>query len=143
MAWLRRRTLPLAASLSVLWAADAGALDPAAVSEGGKLFQVACAACHGADATGHGPVAPALKTSPTDLTQLATGNGGTFPRDRVIQVIAGERQVTAHGTREMPVWCQRFAPTGSGATAAASIYARRQLERLATYIESVQRAPRP
>jgi len=138
-----RRALPVVAGLSVAWTASAAGLDPTAVREGAQLFREACAACHGEHGTGDGPAADALRTRPTDLTRLAARNAGTFPRDRVIEVIAGERPVTAHGSREMPVWCQRFAPSGSGATAAASIYARRNLERLATYLESIQHSGRP
>ena len=38
----------------------------------------------------------------------------------------------------VPVWSERFGPP-SGATAAATLYARRRLEMLASYIASLQR----
>ena len=73
-----------------------------------------------------------------DLTHLAERHGGTFPREYVIAVVAGAPPIAAHGTREMPVWSERFGPP-SGATAAATLYARRRLEMLASYIASLQR----
>jgi mono/diheme cytochrome c family protein len=109
-----------------------------AAVDGREEFLMACAACHGADARGAGPAAPALKTPPGDLTRLAERAGGRFPREHVIAVLSGEVHVTAHGSREMPVWSQRFTPSESGATAAASIYTRRWLEALASYLESIQ-----
>lgn len=37
------------------------------VSSGARLFQINCAHCHGAQATGEGPVAPYLREKPTSL----------------------------------------------------------------------------
>lgn len=113
---------------------------PGGLEEGRAEYLAACASCHGVDARGGGPVGPALRTPPPDLTLLAWRRGGTFPRDEVIAVLAGERSFAAHGNREMPVWSQRYGVPGTdGATAIASIYARRRLELLASYLESVQR----
>jgi cytochrome c553 len=38
-----------------------------------------CGACHGDDEKGNGPNASTLNEKPTDLTQLAQNNNGTFP----------------------------------------------------------------
>src|SRR5215468_7434075 len=95
------------------------------IAEGHRAFLRACAACHGTDARGDGPVAPTLRVPPPDLTTLAARHGGRFPRAWVIDVVAGEREIPAHGTRDMPVWSQRFGG-GSGAAAVASIHARRR-----------------
>jgi mono/diheme cytochrome c family protein len=46
---------------------------------GSEMYREYCAACHGVSGKGNGPAAPALKTTPTDLTQLAARNGGVFP----------------------------------------------------------------
>jgi mono/diheme cytochrome c family protein len=108
--------------------------------EGRASYQRACASCHGDDARGWGPVAPALVSAPPDLTTLAVRFGGTFPRGHVIDVIVGRRNVAAHGTGEMPVWGERFGATGPGGVAAA--HARRRLETLADYLESLQGGPR-
>ncbi len=111
-----------------------------AVAAGRAAYRASCASCHGEDARGDGPVAPALRVAPPDLTWLAERNGGTFPRAYVIDVLTGAAAITAHGSREMPVWSDRFGPAnGSGATVAASLYARRRLEALATYLETLQR----
>jgi len=73
--------------------------------DGPKIFRMYCAACHGADGKGDGPVAGALKHGAPDLTVISRRNGGKFPRDRVKANIAGEEQsASAHGTREMPVF---------------------------------------
>jgi hypothetical protein len=73
--------------------------------DGEKLFRTYRAACHGVDARGNGPVAAALTTPPSDLTLIAASNGGSFERDRLVRYIAdGTSPVTAHGSKEMPVW---------------------------------------
>jgi mono/diheme cytochrome c family protein len=75
-------------------------------------YQSSCAACHGVDAKGDGPVGKALKRPPVDLTVLARNNNGVFPYDMVYQVIDGRNlSVASHGTREMPIWGYRFGPT--------------------------------
>jgi mono/diheme cytochrome c family protein len=104
-------------------------------------FLRACASCHGVDGRGHGPVAAELRVAPPDLTTLAARAGGRFPRAHVIGVLSGEVALPAHGTREMPVWSTRFAPSdvgASGATAVASIYTGRWLDALASYLETIQ-----
>jgi mono/diheme cytochrome c family protein len=72
--------------------------------KGPDLFRAHCAACHGADAKGGGPLAPALKTKVPDLTLLAKNNGGKFPLERVRGQILGDDTALSHGSREMPVW---------------------------------------
>ena len=52
-------------------------------------YQSSCAACHGMDAKGNGPVSKELKTRPADLTVLAKNNNGVFPYDTVYQMIDG------------------------------------------------------
>ena len=75
-------------------------------------YQSFCAACHGTDAKGSGPVSQSLKTPPADLTVLAKNNNGVFPVERVYQIIDGRNSsISSHGTREMPVWGYRFGPT--------------------------------
>ena len=72
-------------------------------------FRDYCAPCHGRDGAGHGPVAPALKTPPSDLTRLAAGNNGVFPRARVRAYITnGSPDIPAHGDSVMPVWGPTF-----------------------------------
>ncbi len=44
------------------------------------------------------------------MTLLAKKNGGVFPINAIYQAIDGRLVVTAHGTREMPIWGYRYAP---------------------------------
>ncbi len=71
-------------------------------------FLSSCAPCHGTDGKGNGPVSVALKTTPPDLTVLTKKNNGVFPVATVYEMIDGRKSVSAHGTREMPVWGDRF-----------------------------------
>ena len=73
--------------------------------DGPKIFRNYCAACHGVDGKGKGPVSGALKHAPPDLTSISQRNSGKFPADKVKAIIAGQEQsASAHGSREMPVW---------------------------------------
>jgi mono/diheme cytochrome c family protein len=77
----------------------------------GKIeYQSSCAACHGVDGKGTGPVAAALKTKPADLTTIAKANHGVFPFGRVYDVIDGRLEVMSHGARDMPIWGFRYSP---------------------------------
>jgi len=104
--------------------------------QGRDLFQFYCATCHGCDARGKGPVAPALVTAPTDLTRLSTDNRGVFPRDRVTRVLSGGRPVPAHGSSDMPVW----GPIFRGLDLRAG-YDEMRIANLVTYLESIQAKP--
>ena len=72
--------------------------------KGPDLFRAHCAPCHGADAKGRGPVAPALKEPLPDLTTIAARNGGIYPEERIRQMISGDDVIIAHGSRDMPIW---------------------------------------
>ena len=74
-------------------------------------FQSSCASCHGVDGKGKGPVSEQLKLPPADLTILAKKNNGVFPTNAVYETIYGSKTISAHGTREMPIWGERFNPT--------------------------------
>ncbi len=81
------------------------------IDVGRAEYQSSCAACHGVDGKGDGPVSKELKTPPADLTVLAKNNNGVFPYDMVYQVIDGRNStIASHGTREMPIWGYRFGP---------------------------------
>ena len=80
---------------------------------GRREYRNSCAACHGSEGKGDGPLRASLQRSPADLTLLAQRNGGVFPAQRVQQVIDGRTEVKSHGTREMPVWGERFTNQGN------------------------------
>lgn len=90
-----------AASLSV-------AMAQTAVPDPGKQeFMDNCAACHGADGRGNGPLGELLRKSPPDLTLLAKKNQGVLPINRLYTVVDGA-DVPSHGTRDMPVWGREY-----------------------------------
>lgn len=104
--------------------------------EGKALYNELCAVCHGANGQGDGPAAAALTTMPTNLTRLAMQEGGKFPFEAVRRYIQGADEVTAHGSREMPIWGQIFRSMGSVDTARSQ--AELRTHNLVKYIESIQ-----
>ena len=74
-------------------------------------YQIGCAACHGLDGKGMGPVGALFGKPPANLTVLAKKNNGVFPFNSVYEVIDGRQVVLAHGTRDMPIWGNRFMPS--------------------------------
>jgi mono/diheme cytochrome c family protein len=116
----------------------------AAVNElGSRLFRTHCAACHGIDGRGTGPMANQLRRAPPDLTRYAARNGGLFPSEKVRRIIDG-RDVASHGIGEMPVWGDVFQKT-DGATEAE---VRVRIDAIVRHLEAIQtrlarRAPVP
>jgi len=80
------------------------------IDVGKTEYQSGCAACHGADGKGKGPLSAELKSAPTDLTVLAKKNNGVFPFNAMYEIIDGRNPISSHGTREMPIWGYRFTP---------------------------------
>ncbi len=103
-------------------------------ASGKEMFNAYCASCHGTNAKGDGPAAPALKSRPADLTALAKNNGGKFPQDRVMSILRGQATVTAHGNRDMPVWGPVFWRMSQGHPAEMQ----QRITNLTRYVESLQ-----
>ena len=78
------------------------------VSAGQQYFVRYCSACHGMTGHGDGPAAAALRTPPADLTRIAQRRGGYFPVAEIAAYIDGRTVIPAHGSREMPIWGERF-----------------------------------
>lgn len=93
-----------------LIAGFAGAAQAGDLDIGKSEFESSCASCHGTDGKGKGPVSEQLKVPPSDLTMLAKNNNGVFPTNAVYETIDGSKTIAAHGTREMPIWGERFNP---------------------------------
>ncbi len=72
-------------------------------------FQNSCVACHGVSGKGDGPVTDFLSGATVpDLTMLQSNNGGVFPVTAVYKTVEGSDVASAHGTRDMPIWGDRF-----------------------------------
>lgn len=65
--------------------------------DGRALFMENCAACHGTDAKGDGPLARTMSPAPKDLTLIRLRNGGDFPRARVMSTIDGYTRTELSG----------------------------------------------
>ena len=132
----RRVRIGLAATAAVLllWGAPTAA---SAGSAGGTLFNTYCAACHGADARGNGPVAGVLRVQPPDLTLLTRRFGTPLNRDKVTEYIDGRVAVMAHGPRDMPVWGNRLQDELIGRPATEDTV-RRTIDSIVMYLVSIQ-----
>jgi len=138
---MRRVVIGLLCAAPVLFCSTAVGQGFATYS-GAELFQRFCAACHGAQAHGDGPVAGTLSVLVPDLTRLSERNDGGFPAGRVRDIIDGRSIVIAHGTRYMPVWGYEFW-IEEGADAVAEEDARIMIDRLVEYLRSIQRVVNP
>jgi mono/diheme cytochrome c family protein len=123
---------------SVLFTANVVHADP---TEWAKADYVNyCAACHGADGTGNGPMQDQLKGKPTDLTVLAKDKGGNFPYLTVYRTIDGtwgEGILRAHGSNEMPIWGDVFRREAIGRNSYMETKGR--IMAIIQYIESLQK----
>ncbi|MGA2075970.1 MAG: cytochrome c, partial [Terriglobia bacterium] len=77
---------------------------PTTMVQGEQLYRTHCATCHGTAGKGNGPAAPALKTPPADLTLLAKNNDGKFPDLQIMHVLESGTELSAHGSKDMPIW---------------------------------------
>jgi hypothetical protein len=89
------------------------------------------------DGQGDGPAASAFKRDPTDITTLAR-ICGAFPLREVMNAIDGRRFVAAHGSREMPVWGERFVEelTGTPYSERTTLF---KVREIAEYFAAIQR----
>ena len=118
----------------VVHASDELDIDEVTYDRGRRLYAENCAACHGPDARGDGVVARVLTIPVPDLTTLAANNDGAFPDERVID---GRKQLTAHGSRLMPVWGTEFW-LDEGADERAEVMASERIHALIAYLQTIQ-----
>ena len=102
---------------------------------GARLFFNHCAACHGDDAEGGGPVAASMRVTVPNLRTLAMRNGGVFPAEAVRNYIDGRNDIASHGDREMPVWGDVFR---ASALDTPERTVRRRIAALVEFIEALQ-----
>lgn len=98
------------------------------------MYDSYCAVCHAKDAKGNGPAASAMKTPPTDLTQLAKNNGGKYPAAHVAAVLRGQAMNPSHGSQDMPIWGRLFSSISQGHEGQVQ----QRITNLVTYLEGVQ-----
>ncbi len=104
-------------------------------ASGKDMFNQYCAPCHGIDGKGNGPAAPALKTTPTDLTQLTRKHDGKFPASFVAGVLQfGGGPAASHGSADMPVWGPLFRSLDKY----HDTVVQQRVSNLVSYIESLQ-----
>lgn len=101
---------------------------------GKDMFNNYCAVCHGKDAKGDGPAAPAMKTQPADLTALAKKSGGKYPASHVAAVIRGQASTPSHGSQDMPVWGPLFSSISQGHESQVQ----QRITNLVGYIDTLQ-----
>jgi mono/diheme cytochrome c family protein len=110
------RRIPFAALLLALCAAgargtpaqDENRLPADYVPSGAAIYTQYCAACHGSNAKGNGPVKKVLRKPAPDLTTLAKRHGGKFPYAYVTGVLRFAPGVPSHGSGDMPMWGPLF-----------------------------------
>lgn len=118
--------------------------DEAQIKLGEHEYMSSCAACHGIDGKGGGPVADVLSQGPSDLTRITERYSGAFPSGQIYKVISGQNMINPHGDRQMPVWGPRYwqdAEARAGAVphdvdAQALVHGR--IMALVQYLESIQ-----
>lgn len=103
-------------------------------ASGKDMFVSYCAVCHGTDGKGSGPAAGALRAPPSDLTMLSKNNGGKYPALKVSSTIRGDSSVSAHGSKDMPVWNSLFWAMSKG----HETEVQQRVANLTKYIESLQ-----
>jgi mono/diheme cytochrome c family protein len=106
-------------------------------SSGKEMFTQYCAPCHGVDGTGNGPAAPAMKSQPTNLTQLAKKRDGKYPANTVAGVLkfgSGGGTNPAHGSADMPIWGPLFLSLDEYHDSAVQ----QRISNIVTYIETLQ-----
>jgi mono/diheme cytochrome c family protein len=114
--------------------------DPVLAEIGAPLYARYCTSCHGVGGRGDGPTAATLPTRPADLTAIAKRRNGQFPAAEIAKFIDGRFEFPAHGSREMPVWGERFGSDVPDSEVGESI-ARGNIASLVEYLKSIQQPP--
>lgn len=108
------------------------------MSAGQQYFIRYCSSCHGREGRGDGPAAGVLRTAPADLTRITQRHGGQFPMAKMAALIDGRTVVPSHGSREMPIWGERFGEMVGGGSVGEEVV-RGNLLVLLEYLQSIQR----
>ena len=106
------------------------------IANGRNLYMDHCAACHGTNGDGHGPMEHELRTPPADLRLLSRRYGNPLPEDQIARFIDGRADVAAHGPRDMPVWGEEVwqYPEGQGNPSQVRV----RVAEIIHYLQSIQ-----
>jgi mono/diheme cytochrome c family protein len=131
-----RLTIPLLIALA--GGAAAQDVDPE-FAAGQQEYLAACAACHGENADGNGPIATMFNTPVPDLRKISARNDGVFPTTEIVKIVDGRTAVRAHGN-PMPVFGNRYQQQLAGeiGNAAAQQVTRARVLELVYYLSSIQ-----
>jgi mono/diheme cytochrome c family protein len=95
--------------LLIFSAAQAQQPSKRAATDFGRLeYESKCALCHGPTGKGDGPMASFITRKVPDLSTLSKNNKGVLPVSVIVDIIAGEKELPAHGSRDMPIWGSIF-----------------------------------
>jgi len=125
------------AAISTLTLLVLAACDPVEQVNSRELYLANCAACHGPDGKGDGPLAAGLEPRPADLTQIARRNGGTFDYEAVMTVIDGYKAPERNMPRFSDMLAQgdyMYFDSGDGKLTPTPV----ALVALAAYLETLQ-----
>lgn len=132
------RMIAGAGALISTFACGARAADVAPANPPAKaMYLKYCSACHGESGKGDGVVSGFMQPKPTDLTQIAKKNGGSFPFMAVVESIDGTNTVRAHGDPAMPVWGEVFR-ADLAASFATQSEVRGRVMLITEYLRSIQ-----
>jgi mono/diheme cytochrome c family protein len=120
--------------------AACGAKVGLAQDTGARLYLNHCAACHGDDGEGTGPVAASMRVTVPNLRSLAQRNGGVYPADAVAAYVDGRTEKAAHGDRQMPIWGDVFKGVDQDAPEQT---VRRRIAAVVEFIATLQYPQRP
>jgi mono/diheme cytochrome c family protein len=107
---------------------------------GREIYRTSCAACHGENANGNGPVSEFLSVPVPDLTRIAARRQGAFPELEIFRIIDGQSALPAHGPRHMPVWGYEFFGTDAD-DETAHRQATEKVDHVVAWLRSIQQAP--
>jgi mono/diheme cytochrome c family protein len=133
---MRRSALCIALGIAVAFGTKAFAAD----DTGARLYLNHCAACHGDDAEGTGPVAASMRVTVPNLRSLAQRNGGVYPADAVAAYVDGRTEKAAHGDRQMPIWGDVFKGSDQDAPERT---VRRRIDAVVEFIATLQYRQQP
>lgn len=79
-----------------------------------------------------------LTVRPANLRQLRVTGGGSFPFWEIYRKIDGRFEIRSHGSRDMPIWGDRFRVQAGGDAKSAQTQAAGRILSLVFYLQHIQ-----